>query len=61
MLDLGKQRSQFVLRSNVFLGGRQVAILVPTTILALQHFKTFGDRLKEFGVTVDYVNRFSKR
>ena len=38
--------------------GKQVAILVPTTILALQHYKTFSERLKEFGVTIDYVNRF---
>jgi len=38
--------------------GKQVAILVPTTILALQHFKTFNARFKDFGVTVDYINRF---
>jgi transcription-repair coupling factor (superfamily II helicase) len=38
--------------------GKQVAILVPTTILALQHFKTFSERLKDFGVDVDYINRF---
>lgn len=38
--------------------GKQVAVLVPTTILAFQHFKTFGDRLKDFPVTVDYINRF---
>jgi transcription-repair coupling factor (superfamily II helicase) len=35
-----------------------VAILVPTTILALQHYKTFAERLKPFPVTVDYLNRF---
>src|SRR6185437_2541164 len=40
------------------LNGKQAAVLVPTTILAFQHYKTFGDRLKEFPVTVDYVNRF---
>src|SRR6185295_10665678 len=34
------------------------AILVPTTVLALQHFKTFRDRLKEFPVTVDFISRF---
>jgi transcription-repair coupling factor (superfamily II helicase) len=39
-------------------GGKQVAVLAPTTILALQHFKTFRDRLEPFGVSVDYVNRF---
>jgi transcription-repair coupling factor (superfamily II helicase) len=33
-------------------------VLVPTTILAFQHYKTFSDRLKDFPVTVDYINRF---
>ena len=37
---------------------KQVAILVPTTILALQHYKTFKNRLKEFPCKVDYINRF---
>ena len=37
---------------------KQAAILVPTTILAFQHYKTFKDRLKDFPVTVDYINRF---
>ncbi|MFC2101736.1 TRCF domain-containing protein, partial [Bacteroidota bacterium] len=37
---------------------KQVAILVPTTILALQHFKTFSDRLKDFPCNIDYLNRF---
>src|SRR5688500_7642017 len=40
------------------LDGKQAAILVPTTILAFQHFKTFSERLKDFPVTVEYVNRF---
>jgi len=38
--------------------GKQVAILVPTTILAFQHFKTFSERLKDFPVRIDYLNRF---
>ncbi|NJL75378.1 MAG: DEAD/DEAH box helicase, partial [Saprospiraceae bacterium] len=38
--------------------GKQVAILVPTTILALQHYQTFSKRLEDFGVKVDYINRF---
>ena len=38
--------------------GKQVAILVPTTILAFQHFKTFTERLKDFPITIDYLNRF---
>jgi transcription-repair coupling factor (superfamily II helicase) len=37
---------------------KQVAILVPTTILAAQHYKTFSDRLKGFPCNIDYVNRF---
>ncbi|GGZ19286.1 transcription-repair-coupling factor [Echinicola pacifica] len=37
---------------------KQVAILVPTTILAMQHFQTFKDRLKGFPVKVEYINRF---
>src|SRR5205085_11083275 len=38
--------------------GKQAAILVPTTILAFQHYQTFSERLRDFPVTVDYVNRF---
>ena len=38
--------------------GKQVAILVPTTILAFQHFKTFSERLSEMPVNLDYLNRF---
>ncbi|MGY6558832.1 MAG: transcription-repair coupling factor [Nitritalea sp.] len=37
---------------------KQVAVLVPTTILAMQHFRTFQERLKDFPVKVDYINRF---
>ena len=37
---------------------KQVAVLVPTTILAFQHFKTFSKRLEELPVKVDYLNRF---
>ena len=38
--------------------GKQVAILVPTTILAFQHYKTFTKRLENFPVRIDYLNRF---
>jgi transcription-repair coupling factor (superfamily II helicase) len=38
--------------------GKQAAVLVPTTILAYQHYKTFKERLKDFPVTVDFINRF---
>ncbi|SIS61394.1 transcription-repair coupling factor [Belliella pelovolcani] len=37
---------------------KQVAILVPTTILAMQHYQTFKERLEAFPVKVDYINRF---
>ena len=37
---------------------KQVAILVPTTILAMQHFQTLSERLENFPVKVDYLNRF---
>lgn len=38
--------------------GKQVAVLVPTTILAMQHYRTFSERLKDLPVKVDYVSRF---
>ena len=38
--------------------GKQVAVLVPTTILSMQHARSFSRRLKEFPVTIDYINRF---
>ncbi len=58
--DVGFGKTEIAIRATFkcVIGGKQVAILVPTTILALQHFKTFNDRLKDFGVTVDYINRF---
>ena len=58
--DVGFGKTEVALRAafKAVVGGKQVAVLVPTTILALQHYKTFNDRLKDFGVTVDYVNRF---
>ena len=58
--DVGFGKTEIAVRAafKAVVGGKQVAILVPTTILALQHNETFGNRLKEFGVTVDYINRF---
>lgn len=58
--DVGFGKTEVAIRAafKCVVGGKQVAILVPTTILALQHFKTFNQRLKNFGVTVDYINRF---
>lgn len=58
--DVGFGKTEIAVRAafKSVIDGKQVAILVPTTILALQHFQTFNERLKEFGVTVNYVNRF---
>ena len=58
--DVGFGKTEVALRGafKAVVGGKQVAILVPTTILALQHFKTFNDRMEEFGVSVDFLNRF---
>ncbi len=58
--DVGFGKTEIAIRAafKAVLDGKQVAVLVPTTILALQHYKTFRERLKEFPCTVDYINRF---
>ncbi len=58
--DVGFGKTEVAIRAafKAVTDGKQVAVLVPTTILALQHYKTFSERLKEFGCTVDYLNRF---
>ena len=58
--DVGFGKTEIAIRAafKAILSGKQVAILVPTTILALQHFKTFSERLQPYGTAVDYVNRF---
>ncbi len=58
--DVGFGKTEVAVRAafKAVDNGKQVAILVPTTILAFQHFKTFSDRLKDFPVSVDYLNRF---
>jgi transcription-repair coupling factor (superfamily II helicase) len=58
--DVGFGKTEIAIRAafKTCLDGKQAAVLVPTTILAYQHYKTFGDRLKDFPVTVDYINRF---
>jgi transcription-repair coupling factor (superfamily II helicase) len=58
--DVGFGKTEIAIRAafKTNIDGRQAAILVPTTILAFQHYKTFKDRLKDFPVTVDYINRF---
>lgn len=58
--DVGFGKTEVAVRAafKAVSDGKQVAILVPTTILALQHYKTFNERLGEFGVNIDYLNRF---
>ena len=58
--DVGFGKTEVAIRAafKAVDNGKQVAILVPTTILAYQHFRTFSERLKNFPVTVDYLNRF---
>lgn len=58
--DVGFGKTEIAIRAafKAVANGKQAAVLVPTTILALQHFKTFSGRLKDFPCTVDYVNRF---
>jgi transcription-repair coupling factor (superfamily II helicase) len=58
--DVGFGKTEIAIRAafKTCVDGKQAAVLVPTTILAFQHFKTFGERLKDFPVTIDYINRF---
>jgi len=58
--DVGFGKTEIAIRAafKTCVDGKQAAILVPTTILAFQHYKTFSERLKDFPVTVDYINRF---
>lgn len=58
--DVGFGKTEIAVRAafKTCCDNKQAAILVPTTILAFQHYKTFKDRLKDFPVTVDYINRF---
>ncbi|MEG3655789.1 transcription-repair coupling factor [Arenibacter palladensis] len=58
--DVGFGKTEVAIRAafKAVDNGKQVAVLVPTTILAFQHHRTFSERLKDMPVTVDYVNRF---
>ncbi len=58
--DVGFGKTEVAVRAafKAVDNGKQVAILVPTTILAFQHYKTFTERLKDFPVRIDYLNRF---
>ncbi|MCX6088896.1 MAG: helicase-related protein [Candidatus Atribacteria bacterium] len=58
--DVGYGKTEIAIRAafKAVMGGKQVAILAPTTILSEQHFVTFRDRLKGFPVRIEVVNRF---
>ncbi|MFM7901114.1 MAG: transcription-repair coupling factor, partial [Bacteroidota bacterium] len=58
--DVGFGKTEIAIRAafKAVSDNKQVAVLVPTTILALQHYKTFSERLKDFPCKVDYLNRF---
>ena len=58
--DVGFGKTEVAIRAafKAVDNAKQVAILVPTTILAYQHYRTLTERLKDFPVTVDYLNRF---
>ena len=58
--DVGFGKTEVAVRAafKSVCDSKQVAVLVPTTILALQHYKTFSDRLAAFPCKVEYINRF---
>ncbi len=58
--DVGFGKTEVAMRAafKAATDGKQVAVLVPTTILALQHYKSFAARFRDFPVTVDHISRF---
>ncbi len=58
--DVGFGKTEIAIRAafKAVTDSKQVAMLVPTTVLAVQHFKTFSERLKRFPCRVEYINRF---
>ena len=58
--DVGFGKTEIAIRAafKAVADNKQVAVLVPTTVLAFQHFRTFSERLKDFPCNVDYINRF---
>ncbi len=58
--DVGFGKTEVAIRAafKSVVNGKQAAVLVPTTILAMQHHRTFSERLSNFPVKVEYINRF---
>ena len=61
--DVGFGKTEVAMRAifKAVTSGKQVAVVVPTTILALQHFQTISERFKPFGVQVDLMSRFRSK
>lgn len=61
--DVGYGKTEVAMRAafKAVYDGRQVAMLVPTTILCEQHYRTFGTRFSAFPVTIDYLSRFKSK
>ena len=61
--DVGFGKTEVAVRAafKAVLGGKQVAMLVPTTILAVQHYHTFMDRVSRYGVSVQTISRFKSK
>ncbi len=58
--DVGFGKTEVAIRAafKAVTDNKQVAVLVPTTILAMQHYKTFTERMADFPVKIEYINRF---
>ncbi|MEP6669051.1 MAG: transcription-repair coupling factor [Chthoniobacter sp.] len=58
--DVGFGKTEVAIRAafKAVMGGKQVAILVPTTVLAEQHYRNFRERMSDYPVTVDLLSRF---
>jgi transcription-repair coupling factor (superfamily II helicase) len=61
--DVGYGKTEVAIRAafKAVMGGKQVAILVPTTVLAQQHFNTFRERMSDYPVKIDLLSRFRTR
>ncbi len=61
--DVGYGKTEVAIRAafKAALGGKQVAVLVPTTVLAQQHFNTFTERMAEYPVRIELLSRFRSR
>ncbi|MFO8007196.1 MAG: transcription-repair coupling factor [Candidatus Brocadiia bacterium] len=58
--DVGYGKTEVAMRAafNAVMGGRQVAVLVPTTVLAQQHYRTFRERMADYPIYVEMLSRF---